>query len=46
MEKPECVLDYEKRNLTMSDDKCNDCPYLYECKFMAAEMEDVMFGGF
>lgn len=45
MEKTECVSDYEKRHLVM-DDKCNDCPYLYECRFMAAEMEDVTFGGF
>lgn len=45
MEKQECVSDYENRNLVMSDDKCSDCPYLYECRFMAAEMADVMFGG-
>jgi len=46
MEKPECVSDYEKQNLVMSEEKCNDCPYLYECRFMAAEMEDVTYGGF
>lgn len=46
MEKPECVSDYEKRNLVMPEEKCNDCPYLYECRFMEAEMEDVTYGGF
>lgn len=46
MEKSECVSDYEKRNLVMTDDKCNNCQYLYECRFMVAEMEDVTFGGF
>lgn len=42
MEKLECVSDYEKQNLVMSEEKCNDCPYLYECRFMAAEMTDVV----
>lgn len=46
MEKLECISDYEKRNLIMSNDKCNDCPYLYECRFVEAEIADVIFGGF
>lgn len=43
MEKPECVLDYKNGNLAMSDDKCNDCPYLYGCKFMAAKTMAKLF---
>lgn len=46
MEKPECVSEYEKEGIIMSEEKCKDCQYLYECRFMAAEMEDVVSGGF
>lgn len=46
MEKQECISDYENNNLVMSDEKCNECPYLYECRFMFQEMTDVMYGGF
>ena len=45
MEKQECAEQYENRTLIMSDEKCNECPYLYECRYMSAEMADVMYGG-
>lgn len=44
MEKPECVSDYEKHDLNMSDQKCEKCPYLYECRFMLMAMNDVVYG--
>ena len=45
MEKPECVQDFEEKRLVMSDEKCDGCPYVYECRFMMAEMNDVTYGG-
>ena len=45
MQKPECVQEYVERKLVLSDEKCGDCPFRYECVFMAAEMEEVAFGG-
>ena len=45
MEKTECTEQYEKRNLIMSDEKCKECPYLYECRYMIAEMDDIVYGG-
>lgn len=46
MEKPECTEHYEKRNLIMSDETCKECPYLYECRYMIAEMNDIVYGEF
>lgn len=46
MEKPECIIDYQNHELLMSDEKCKECPYLYECRFMIAEMTDITEGGF
>ena len=46
MQKEECNKDYDNYNLKMSDEKCKDCEYLYECKYMMDEMNDVVYGGF
>ena len=44
MEKRECKEQYEKCELIMSDEKCNGCPFLYECRYMIAEMNDIVYG--
>ena len=33
-ERPECTEDYERKQLIMSDDKCEQCEYYYTCRFM------------
>ena len=44
MEKTECTKDYQNRELVMSDEKCKECQYLYECRFMFQEMNAVIYG--
>ena len=44
MEKQECKEQYEKRELIMSDEKWNECPLLYECRYMIAEMNEIVYG--
>ena len=44
MEKPECKVDFDNHNLLMSDEKCGDCPYKYECRYMAMAMDEVVYG--
>ncbi len=45
MEKEECKKEYENHGLVMSEEKCNKCPYLYECCFMFEVMQEVVYGG-
>lgn len=41
-EKPECVEDYNKKQLIMSDGKCKKCEFYYRCKFIMQSYDDVM----
>lgn len=34
----------ENGSLIMSDDKCGDCKYIYECRFMYSAMNEVVYG--
>ena len=43
-EKPECIEDYERKQLVMSDNKCEQCECYYTCRFMMMEMEAVING--
>lgn len=42
-EKKQCFDDYENRLLIM-DDKCDDCEHKYECRFLKAAMDEVVYG--
>ena len=42
--KDECDKDFAERKLELSDEKCNSCPYLYLCPYMARAMDDVVNG--
>ena len=44
MEKQECKEAYENHNLIMCNEKCNNCQYLYECRYMIAEIDDILGG--
>lgn len=44
MEKQECLEAYEQKNLIMSDEKCEKCENIYQCKFYAMEMNDIVNG--
>lgn len=44
-EKKQCFDDYENGSLIMSEkDKCNDCEHKYECRFLKAAMDEVVYG--
>lgn len=45
MVKPECKTDFENRQLILSDEKCDNCEYEYECPYYLAELTDVTYGG-
>ena len=44
MVKPECKEDYENKRLEMSDEKCDPCPYKYQCLYMAIAMDEIVNG--
>lgn len=43
-EKQECRDLAEKCELRMSDEKCKPCEHYYECRFMLAVMNAVVYG--
>ena len=43
-EKKQCFDDYENDFLVMSEEKCGDCEHKYECRFMKAAMDEVVYG--
>lgn len=44
MENVECREQFEQAKLIMSDAKCGKCPHLYECRYMASAMAEVVDG--
>jgi hypothetical protein len=46
MEKPECKKEYENNNLLLTKEKCDDCPYKYNCIYMIMSYADVMDDGY
>lgn len=44
MEKQECLKDYEQKKLIMTDEKCEKCENIHQCKFYAWEMYDIVNG--
>lgn len=43
-EKPECIMEYEQKQLILSDEKCKKCDCYYKCCFMLWEMNSVIDG--
>lgn len=42
--KDECEKDFAKKNLILSDKKCNNCEYYKRCPFIARSFDDVING--
>ena len=43
-EKEECIKEAEERKLIMSEEKCGECEFRYDCRFMQAAMNEVVYG--
>lgn len=44
MNKPECDKRYNKHKRVVSDENCNDCSFLYECRYVQALIDKIVYG--
>lgn len=44
MTKEECKIEYENKNLFLSEEKCKQCDYYFTCIYMKMAMNENVYG--